>query len=123
MSAERASSPGAVPQPSAAPEALRSALAIVAPGRLPAFDQERIAATDAARTAVSAAPLRRFVEQWAVYVAIERHPDRAARLRELEALAATASDRDEARRIAAEVSEILATAAIEAGLDRGGDGT
>ncbi|MFC5034839.1 hypothetical protein C8250_024715 [Streptomyces sp. So13.3] len=123
MSAERASSPGQVPQPAATPEALRSALAIVAPVRLPAFDQERIAATDAARAAVSAAPLRRFVEQWAVYVAIERHPDRAARLRELEARAATVDDLDEARRVAAEVGAILATAAIEAGLDRGEDGT
>ncbi|MCM2426914.1 DUF6247 family protein [Streptomyces sp. RKAG337] len=119
MSAERASSPHQVPQPTATPEALRSALAIVAPARLSAFDGERAAATEAARSTVSAAPLRRFVEQWAVYVAIERHPDRAARLRELEARAATVDDLTEARAVAAEVSEILAAAVIEAGLDRG----
>lgn len=59
-----------------------------------------------------------FAEQRALHAAIERHPARAARLRELEARAATVENRDEARRVAAEVSEILATAAIEAGLVR-----
>ncbi|WP_406508177.1 hypothetical protein [Streptomyces sp. NBC_00212] len=41
-------------------------------------------ATTNAQQAQSLAPLRAFVHSWGVFVAIGRHPARAARLRELE---------------------------------------
>lgn len=94
-----------IAQPASTPEELRAALALIAPDSLPTFDAERATALRQSRERVSAAPMRRFVGQWAVYVAIERHPDRAARLRTLEARAA-------------EIGRILDKACAEAGIDR-----
>lgn len=91
-------------------------MALVAPGSLAAFDAERAEALRQARTEVSAAPLRRFIGQWAVNVAIERHPALAARLRELEALVAASDDLAEVRGAAAEIGRILDSAFAEAGL-------
>lgn len=105
-----------IPQPACTPDDLRAALEVVAPRSLPAFDRERTAALKQARQEVSADPLRSFAEQWAVYVAIERHPDRATRLHELEARAAETDDLDEGRAIVAEVGRILRAASVEAGL-------
>jgi hypothetical protein len=62
--------------------------------------------------------MRRFVGQWAVYVALERHPERASRLRSLEARAATTESLEEARAIAAEIGRILDAACTEAGVER-----
>lgn len=107
-----------VPQPGATPEELRAALAAVAPAALPTFDQERAAALQRARETVSAAPMRRFTGQWAVYVAIERHPETAARLRHLEAAAGNVEDLEEARAITAEIGRILDAACTEAGVTR-----
>ncbi|WAP56358.1 hypothetical protein [Streptomyces sp. S465] len=106
-------------QPASTPEALRAALAQVAPGSLATFDAERADAVRQARADVSAAPLRRFTRQWAVNVAIARHPARAARLRELEALVAETDDLVKAREAAAEVGRILDAAFAEAGVKRG----
>ncbi|ARQ70509.1 hypothetical protein [Streptomyces marincola] len=100
-----------LPQPAGTPEELRAALAVLAPGSLPVFDAERAVALKQARDQVSAAPMRRFVAQWAVQVAIERHPDRSAHLRALEARAAEADDVEEARAIAAEIGGIIDAAA------------
>lgn len=109
------------PQPASTPEGLRAALAQLAPDALPTFDAERSAALQQAREQVSAAPMRRFVGQWAVYVALERHPQRAARLRTLEARAAETESLEEARAIAAEIGRILDTACAEAGIERAED--
>ncbi|GHC48472.1 DUF6247 family protein [Streptomyces flavofungini] len=106
------------PQPASTPEDLRAALARLAPDALPTFDAERADALRLAREQVSAAPMRRFVGQWAVYVAVERHPERAARLRALEARAATTESVDEARAIAAEIGSILDVSCAEAGIER-----
>ncbi|RNG21634.1 DUF6247 family protein [Streptomyces botrytidirepellens] len=107
-----------VPQPKATAEEVRAALVRIAPSRVAAFDADRTKAMAAAREHVDAAPMRRFLRQWALTVAIERHPARAARLRELEARAAQVEDPAEARAIAAEVSAIQTEAADEAGIDR-----
>ncbi|MBW8091912.1 MULTISPECIES: DUF6247 family protein [Streptomyces] len=107
------------PQPAATPEALRAAVAQVAPGSLAAFDAERAEAVRQARAEVSAAPLRSFTGQWSVNVAIARHPARAARLRELEALIAQTDDLVQAREAAAEIGRILDAAFAEAGVRRG----
>ncbi|WP_436785937.1 DUF6247 family protein [Yinghuangia sp. YIM S10712] len=107
-----------IAQPASTPEDLRAALAVVAPDALATFDAERAAALQQAREQVSAAPMRRFAGQWAVYVAVERHPERAARLRALEARAAEVDDIDEARELAGEIGRILDQACAEAGIER-----
>ncbi|UGQ15121.1 hypothetical protein LO772_17060 [Yinghuangia sp. ASG 101] len=107
-----------IAQPASTPEDLRAALAVVAPDALGTFDAERAAALRQAREQVSAAPMRRFAGQWAVYVAVERHPERAARLRALEARAAEVDDIDEARELAGEIGRILDQACAEAGVER-----
>ncbi|GGJ03872.1 hypothetical protein [Streptomyces brasiliensis] len=109
-----------VPQPPMQVEAIRSALAQVAPELLPRFDEARVAATAKARLSVSATPLRNFVQGWAVEVAIARRPETSARLRDLEARAARAASLDEARAIAAEISSIRRSAAVEVGLHEAG---
>ncbi|MBQ0988004.1 hypothetical protein KBZ10_26500 [Streptomyces sp. F63] len=106
-----------IAQPASTPEELRAALAVTAPDALPTFDAERAAALQQSRDQVSAAPMRRFVGQWAVYVAVERHPERAARLRALEARAAEVGDIGRAREIAAEIGRILDEACAEAGIN------
>ncbi|MFI5987180.1 DUF6247 family protein [Streptomyces sp. NPDC051555] len=111
---------GSVPQPAATAEDLRATLARIAPEAVPTFDAERATAITRAREQVSSAPVRRFLRQWALYVAIERHPDTAARLRRLEDRAAHITDRDEARAIASEIGRILDKAAAEAGVADGG---
>ncbi|WTW95703.1 hypothetical protein OG216_20970 [Streptomycetaceae bacterium NBC_01309] len=107
-----------IAQPASTAEGLRAALAAIAPDSLPTFDAERAVALQQAREQVSAAPMRRFVGQWAVYVAVERHPDRAARFRALEARAAEVDDIGEARALAAEIGRILDAACAEAGIER-----
>ncbi|WP_258572786.1 DUF6247 family protein [Streptomyces sp. KM273126] len=120
MSAAAQSGPGdsVAPQPAGTPEDLRAALAQLAPDALPTFDAERSVALQQARERVSAAPMRRFVGQWAVYVALERHPERAARLRSLESRTAATESLEEARTIAAEIGRILDMACAEAGVER-----
>ncbi|MFD7500516.1 hypothetical protein [Streptomyces sp. NPDC059850] len=54
-----------------------------------------------------------------VMAAIARHPARAARLRELEALAANTDDIVQAREAIAEIGRILDAAFAEAGVKRG----
>lgn len=105
-----------IPQPKATAEELRAALVRIAPSLVAAYDAERTAAMEAARAQVDAAPMRRFLRQWALTVAIKRHPARAARLGELEDRAAQVDDLTEARAIATEVAAIQAEAAAEAGL-------
>ncbi|MFD7628942.1 DUF6247 family protein [Streptomyces sp. NPDC059851] len=108
------------PQPPATAEDLRAVLARLAPDAVPTFDAERATAVARAREQVSSAPMRRFLRQWALYVAIERHPDQAARLRALEERAAHAATPAEAAAIAAEIGRILDEAAAEAGIPLGG---
>ncbi|MET9697425.1 hypothetical protein ABZY31_10920 [Streptomyces sp. NPDC006529] len=115
---------GSVPQSGATAEELRAALVRIAPGVVATFDAERataVALTSArAREQGSSAPVCRFLRQWALYVAIERHPGTAARLRLLEDRAAHVTEPDEARAIASELGRILDTAAAEAGVPCGG---
>ncbi len=73
-----------IPMPELTPDALRAAVARISPSRVPALTQHLFEATTNAQQTQSLAPLRAFVHSWAVFVAIERHPQRAARLRELE---------------------------------------
>ncbi|MEV5380557.1 MULTISPECIES: DUF6247 family protein [Streptomyces] len=103
-----------IPMPELTPDALRAAVSKIAPSRVPALTRHLFEATTNAQKASSLAPLRAFVHSWAVFVAIERHPERAARLRELERIV-DAGDVDPAGALA-EIHSIRETAEAEAGL-------
>ncbi|WP_326729068.1 DUF6247 family protein [Streptomyces phaeochromogenes] len=77
-----------IPMPELTPDALQAAVARIAPGRLPALTQHFFEATTNAQHTQTLAPLHAFVHSWAVFIATERHPRRAARLRELERIVA-----------------------------------
>ncbi|MCF3103439.1 hypothetical protein IPZ58_17895 [Streptomyces roseoverticillatus] len=121
MSTAASEEPGfpLIPQPANNPEDLRAAIAQVAPRSLAAFDAERTEALRQARETGSAAPMQRLVGQWAVFVAIERHPERAAMLRRLEVTAEQADTDDEALAAISAIGRILDQALAEAGLGRG----
>ncbi|MFF4750795.1 DUF6247 family protein [Streptomyces sp. NPDC002514] len=103
-----------IPMPALTPEALRTAVERLTPSRVPAFVQDLVEATTNAQQAQSLAPLRTFVHTWGVFVAVQRHPSRAARLRHLEeVISAGAEDPTEA---IAEIRSIQAAAEAEAGL-------
>ncbi|MFE2095937.1 DUF6247 family protein [Streptomyces sp. PTD9-10] len=100
--------------PELTPEALRAAVAGIAPSRVPALTRHLLEATTNAQQTQSLAPLCAFVHSWAVFVAIERHPERAARLRELERIV-DAGEQDPAEAIV-EIRSIREAAEREAGL-------
>ncbi|MEW2620780.1 DUF6247 family protein [Streptomyces sp. NPDC048106] len=103
-----------IPMPELTPDALRAAVTRIAPSRIPALTQHLFEATTNAQQTQSLAPLRAFVHSWAVFVAIERHPHRAARLRELEVIV-DAGEQDPTLAIT-EIQAIRAAAEAEAGL-------
>ncbi|MEW2437413.1 DUF6247 family protein [Streptomyces caniferus] len=103
-----------IPVPDLSPDALRAAVAKIAPSRLPALTQHLFEATTNAQQTQSLAPLRAFVHSWAVFIAIERHPERAARLRELERIV-DAGEQDPAK-VIDEIRQIRRVAEAEAGL-------
>ncbi|MDQ1046408.1 DUF6247 family protein [Streptomyces sp. V4I2] len=103
-----------IPTPELTPAALRAAVTRIAPSRVPALTQHLFEATANAQQTQSLAPLRAFVHSWAVFVAIERHPERAARLRELERIV-DAGEQDPAEAMA-QIRAIRETAEAEAGL-------
>ncbi|MFI1337333.1 hypothetical protein ACH4U7_45955 [Streptomyces sp. NPDC020845] len=76
--------------------------------RAPLFE-----ATTNAQQTQSLAPLRAFVHSWAVLVAIERHPERAAHLREPERIVDMA-EQDPTAAIQ-EIQQIRKAAEAEAG--------
>ncbi|MBZ4014184.1 DUF6247 family protein [Streptomyces purpurogeneiscleroticus] len=103
-----------IPMPDLTPDALRAAVSRIAPSRVPALTQHLFEATTNAQQTQSLAPLRAFVHSWAVFVAIERYPDRAARLHELERIV-DAGDQDPTE-VIAEIQQIREAAEKEAGL-------
>ncbi|NBM21062.1 DUF6247 family protein [Streptomyces sp. GC420] len=103
-----------IPMPELTPDGLRAAVARIAPSRVAALTQHLFEATTNAQQTQSLAPLRAFVHSWAVFVAVERYPDRAARLRELERVV-DEGEQDPADAIA-EIRRIRDAAEAEAGL-------
>ena len=95
-------------------EALRTAVASLTPSRVPAFVQDLVEATTSAQQTQSLAPLRTFVHTWGVFVAIQRRPSRAARLRHLEEVVSAGTE-DPTDAIA-EIRKVHAEAESEAGL-------
>ncbi|GHC41920.1 DUF6247 family protein [Streptomyces flavofungini] len=103
-----------IPMPELTPDALRAAVAKIAPSRVPALTQHLFEATTNAQQTQSLAPLRAFIHSWAVFVAIERHPQQAARLRTLERLIAD-GEQDPTDAVM-EIRRIREAAEAEAGL-------
>jgi hypothetical protein len=103
-----------IPMPELTPDALRAAVARIAPSRVPALTQHLFEATTNAQQTQSLAPLRAFIHSWAVFVAIERHPQRAARLHELEQL--VDAGRQDPTEAITEIRRIREAAEAEAGL-------
>jgi hypothetical protein len=100
--------------PALTPGGLRTAVESLAPSRMPVFVSDLVDATTRAQQLQSLAPLRAFVHTWGVFVAIQRYPSRATRLRQLEEVV-SAGTVDPADAVAA-IREIHAIAEAEAGL-------
>ena len=96
-----------VPLPERDPAALRAAVAKLDTAALAKFESDWTAATARARDEYSMMPARYFVEHWWTWVAVERWPALAARLRDCERIVAESADRNARRAAAAEISEIL----------------
>ncbi|MGW0391111.1 hypothetical protein ACWDYJ_09450 [Streptomyces sp. NPDC003042] len=114
MTEQAAAGTTLIPMPPLTPAALRVAVAQLAPAHLPAFVEhlDRVAEQSAEQSTI--APLRAFLQWWGEFVAVQRHPALAARLRELEAVAATAHDREALDTAVAEIQDILEAARREA---------
>ena len=104
-----------MPLPERDPAALRVAVARLDPVALAKFEADWTAATARARDEYSILPVRHFVEHWFTWVAVERWPQLAARLRACERVVAESQDRAERRAAAAEISQILREAETAAG--------
>jgi Family of unknown function (DUF6247) len=96
-----------VPLPDREPAALRAAVARLDPAALERFEADWAAATTRARDEYSLLPARYFIEHWFSWVAVERWPALAARLRACERIVAESQDRAERRAAGAEISQIL----------------
>ncbi|MFF0585951.1 DUF6247 family protein [Streptomyces sp. NPDC003781] len=107
--------------PALTPDALRTAVARLTPSRVPAFVEDLVEATTNAQQTQSLAPLRTFVHTWGVFVAIQRRPTLAARLRHLEEVVSAGTE-DPTDAIA-EIWKIHADAEAEAGLRATGSGS
>lgn len=118
MSAQPAERPhGAVmPMPPITEAALRVAVRRLNLAEAVTYEEEFHAAWEEAVQTDSTMPMRSFLHRWAVWVAVHRHPDRSARMRELEQGMAAAESRDEAREIATRIGQLLDAAASEAGV-------
>lgn len=96
-----------IPLPDRSPVALRAAVAQLDPAALAKFEADWTAATARARDEYSLLPARHFVEHWWSWVAVERWPDMAARLRACEKIVAESDDHAARRAAAAEIGSIL----------------
>ncbi|MQY14297.1 hypothetical protein SRB5_44610 [Streptomyces sp. RB5] len=99
--------------PALTPAALRSAVAHLAPAQLSAFAEHLDRAVEQAAAQSTITPLHAFLQYWGEFVAIQRRPDRAARLRRLEAAADEATATDELALLGTEIQQILAEAQRE----------
>jgi hypothetical protein len=93
--------------------ALREAVAVLVPSRLPELVDHMAEAMTQATASDSLAPLRTFLQHWGMVVAIERDPGRAARLHECERLVEEGETETERRAAITEISGILAAARRE----------
>ncbi|WP_128507837.1 hypothetical protein [Streptomyces inhibens] len=109
-----------MPMPDLTLPALRSAVAVLAPAKLPELVEEMQEAFDRAGQDGSTAPIRMFYRRWATFVAIERDPARAARFHAAEQMLQSSDAGDERQAAIREIGAIVRTAqgeveALEAG--------
>jgi len=90
--------------------ALREAVAVLSPTYLPEFQQEEDEALDWVAENLQPNAVRLFLRKWAVFVAIERRPALARRLRELERIVARSNDPHEIRDAGTEIARLRAEA-------------
>lgn len=109
MSEQHISAPDTplIPMPPITSAGLRAAVAQIAPARLPSFVKDLDQAVEWAAEASDIAPLRTFLIRWGEFVAIQRYPARAARLRALEDAAQEVSGREEVSALIAQMMEIV----------------
>ncbi|MQY15475.1 hypothetical protein SRB5_56570 [Streptomyces sp. RB5] len=94
-----------IPRPALTLPALRQAVAVVCPSRLPEFFEGMQAAFVRAGDEDSVTPIRMFYREWGVVVEIARHPEAARRLKAAESSLDSddAAVRDRAVREAGEI--------------------
>ncbi|MFF3744987.1 hypothetical protein [Streptomyces kronopolitis] len=103
-----------MPMPDLTLPALRSAVAVLAPAKLPELIEEMQQAFDRAGRDGSTAPIRMFYRRWATFIAIERDPARAARFHAAEQLLQSSDAEDERQAAIQEIGAIVRTAQCEA---------
>lgn len=96
-----------IPMPALTPSALRAAVAQIIPSRLPELLDHLARAATQAQERGTLAPLRTFVNHWGTVVNIERHPTRAARLHECEAIVQDSYVAAERHAACTEIGQIL----------------
>ncbi|MFE2426703.1 hypothetical protein ACFXJ5_08105 [Streptomyces sp. NPDC059373] len=104
-----------IPRPDRTPDALREAIARVAPHRLSEMEKEKNETLALAVQENSIGPIHMFLLRWAVAVEIERFPETSKRLHRAEQVAADSADADLARRAVREAGEIIRAAHRELG--------
>lgn len=105
--------PAIIPQPPMDADALRAAVARLIPEDSPVFDRKYREAWNDAYRASSTQPMRAFLIDWSIRVAVHRFPERARRWREMEHASRTAPDRAASRAASAELSRLLRDAERE----------
>lgn len=110
---EHASSEPLFAQPATTEAALRAAVTRLHARSGAQFEQEFRAAWEEAIQTGSVVPMHVFLHRWAVWVSIERHPNRATRLRELEHTVGSSDELGARRAASAEITAILTQAERE----------
>lgn len=100
------------PMPPLTEQSLRVAVMSIEPAAAVRFENEFHSAWEEAVQKDSTVPMHTFLHRWGVFVALHRHPERSARLAELERTVAQA-DIAEAREAANEAAMLLDEAARE----------
>ncbi|MEV0092476.1 DUF6247 family protein [Streptomyces sp. NPDC050738] len=100
-------------RPDRTPDALREALAVLAPARIPEMEREKDKALTEAVRQSSIDPLRGVLLRWAAVIEIERHPAMAQRFHRAEYLAQVSADPETSRRYVRESGDILRAAYTE----------
>ncbi|QMU74362.1 hypothetical protein GXP74_39015 [Streptacidiphilus sp. P02-A3a] len=99
-----------IPRPEKTPAAIKAALAVVAPARLPEMLEGQTRAMAEAIEKGSISPLQAFVAHWATVVEIERRPDTTRAYHRANYLANHSETIDECRRQATVVAELYRSA-------------
>lgn len=115
MTTQSGESAELIPRPERTPNALREALSIVAPGRLPDMEREKDEALSRAVAAGSIDPLRGFLLRWAAVIEVERFPAVAQTFHRAEYMAHVSEDPAVSREYVHESGEILRSAYRELG--------